>query len=159
MSENASSPSCFFAYKAADLTFYLTNHLFLHIYRALFEHSPYILTKHQNVFSRLTCLCSIRLLLSIAAIPIFIPAFDAEPEILDYLFRSVQSPLILPFNSFIVQITARSSILSVLEDAIKIGRLTISDSEGTHCYGKYEKGCNDVHLTVTNDNFWLRILL
>ncbi|TFK64902.1 putative cyclopropane fatty acid synthase [Pluteus cervinus] len=54
---------------------------------------------------------------------------------------------------------ARSSILSVLDDAITIGHLTISDSEGTHYYGKYQKGCNDVHLRVVHDNFWLRILL
>ncbi|KAF5372015.1 hypothetical protein D9615_008056 [Tricholomella constricta] len=54
---------------------------------------------------------------------------------------------------------ARSSILSVLSDAITIGHLTISDSEGTHYYGRYKKGCNDVHLKIVNDNFWLRILL
>ncbi|CAA7259579.1 unnamed protein product [Cyclocybe aegerita] len=54
---------------------------------------------------------------------------------------------------------ARSSILSVLEDAISVGHLTISDSEGTHYYGKYQKGCNDVHLNIVNDNFWFRILL
>ena len=54
---------------------------------------------------------------------------------------------------------ARSSILAVLEDAITVGHLTISDSQGSHYYGKYQKGCNDVHLTVINDNFWFRILL
>lgn len=54
---------------------------------------------------------------------------------------------------------ARTSILAVLEDAIGIGHLTISDSEGAHYYGKYQKGCNDVHLTINNDTFWLRILL
>ncbi|RDB15514.1 Tuberculostearic acid methyltransferase UfaA1 [Hypsizygus marmoreus] len=54
---------------------------------------------------------------------------------------------------------ARNSILSVLNDAITVGHLTISDSEGTHYYGKYQKGCNDVHLKIANDNFWLRILL
>lgn len=56
-------------------------------------------------------------------------------------------------------ISARSSILTVLETAISIGHLTITDSEGTHYYGKYRKGCNDVHLNVVNDTFWLRILL
>lgn len=55
--------------------------------------------------------------------------------------------------------SARSSILSVLDDAITHGHLTISDSEGTRYYGKYQKGCNDVHLKVVNDNFWLRIML
>lgn len=54
---------------------------------------------------------------------------------------------------------ARSSILSVLDGAITIGHLTISDSEGTHYYGNYHKGCNDVHLRVVNDNFWFRMLL
>ncbi|PPQ81073.1 hypothetical protein CVT25_014536 [Psilocybe cyanescens] len=54
---------------------------------------------------------------------------------------------------------ARSSILAVLENAITVGHLTISDSEGTHYYGKYHKGCNDVHLNIVNDNFWFRILL
>ena len=54
---------------------------------------------------------------------------------------------------------ARSSILSVLDDAITIGHLTISDSEGTHYYGNYHNGCNDVHLRIVNDNFWFRILL
>ena len=56
---------------------------------------------------------------------------------------------------------ARTSILAVLENAITIGHLTISDSEGTHYYGKYQKGCNDndVHLNMMNDTFWLRILM
>ncbi|KAF7776777.1 hypothetical protein Agabi119p4_5170 [Agaricus bisporus var. burnettii] len=54
---------------------------------------------------------------------------------------------------------ARSSILTVLTDAIVVGHLTISDSEGTYYYGNYQKGCNDVHIKIINDNFWLRILL
>ncbi|KAH9483010.1 Tuberculostearic acid methyltransferase UfaA1 [Psilocybe cubensis] len=54
---------------------------------------------------------------------------------------------------------ARSSILAVLENAITVGHLTISDSEGTYYYGKYHKGCNDVHLHIVNDNFWFRIML
>ncbi|KIJ92129.1 hypothetical protein K443DRAFT_114043 [Laccaria amethystina LaAM-08-1] len=54
---------------------------------------------------------------------------------------------------------ARTSILAVLDNAITIGHLTISDSEGTHYYGKYQKGCNDVRLNVINDSFWLRILM
>jgi len=53
----------------------------------------------------------------------------------------------------------RSSILAVLDHAITVGHLTISDSEGTHYYGKYQKGCNDVHLNVINDTFWLKILM
>lgn len=54
---------------------------------------------------------------------------------------------------------ARSSILSVLDNAIVIGQLSISDSEGIHHYGRYQKGCNKVHLSIVNDNFWFRILL
>ncbi|GLB33310.1 putative cyclopropane fatty acid synthase [Lyophyllum shimeji] len=71
---------------------------------------------------------------------------------------SLFSSSLLSPRSWIVSF-ARSSILSVLSDAIVIGHLTISDSEGTHYYGKYQKGCNDVHLKIVNDNFWLRILL
>ena len=50
-------------------------------------------------------------------------------------------------------------ISAVLDSAIRTGHLTISDSEGTHYYGKYQKGGNDVNLNVINDTFWLRILL
>ncbi|KAF9464242.1 cyclopropane-fatty-acyl-phospholipid synthase [Collybia nuda] len=66
-------------------------------------------------------------------------------------------PLLSP-RSWIVSF-ARSSILAVLNDAITHGHLTISDSEGTRYYGKYQKGCNDVRLKIVNDNFWLRIML
>ncbi|KAG5639335.1 hypothetical protein H0H81_004056 [Sphagnurus paluster] len=71
---------------------------------------------------------------------------------------SLFSASLLSPRSWVVSF-ARSSILSVLSDAITIGHLTISDSEGTHYYGRYQKGCNDVHLKIVNDNFWLRILL
>ncbi|KAL1680789.1 cyclopropane fatty acid synthase [Schizophyllum commune] len=54
---------------------------------------------------------------------------------------------------------ARKSILAVLNDAITDGVLTVTDSEGTRSYGRYEPGCNNVTLIVTNDNFWLRMLL
>ena len=51
-------------------------------------------------------------------------------------------------------------MLVALDNAIAIGHLTISDSEGTHYYyGKYQKGGNDVHLNVIHDTLWLRILL
>ncbi|KAG5643582.1 hypothetical protein DXG03_000635 [Asterophora parasitica] len=71
---------------------------------------------------------------------------------------SLFSSSLLSPRSWMVSL-ARSSILSVLGSAITIGHLTISDSEGTHYYGRYQKGCNDVHLKIVNDNFWLRILL
>ncbi|KAF8659523.1 hypothetical protein AX16_001822 [Volvariella volvacea WC 439] len=61
-------------------------------------------------------------------------------------------------RSWIISL-ARNSILSVLDDAITVGHLTISDSEGTRHYGNYKKGCNDAYLRVVNDSFWLRILL
>jgi len=54
---------------------------------------------------------------------------------------------------------ARSSILTVLDDAISVGHLTITDAEGSHYYGHYQKGCNDVQLKVVNENFWLRLML
>ncbi|KAF8075904.1 cyclopropane-fatty-acyl-phospholipid synthase [Lyophyllum atratum] len=71
---------------------------------------------------------------------------------------SLFSSSLLSPRSWVVSF-ARNSILSVLGDAITIGHLTISDSEGTHYYGRYQNGCNDVHLKIVNDNFWLRILL
>jgi len=66
-------------------------------------------------------------------------------------------PLTIPYP--LHYFAARSSILAVLENAITVGHLTISDSQGLHYYGRYQKGCNDVRLTVINDNFWFRILL
>ncbi|ESK87957.1 cyclopropane-fatty-acyl-phospholipid synthase [Moniliophthora roreri MCA 2997] len=54
---------------------------------------------------------------------------------------------------------ARTSILSVLNEAITNGHLTISDSEGVHCYGHYKPGCNDVYLKVNDSNFWVRLML
>ncbi|KAF9076707.1 Mycolic acid cyclopropane synthetase-domain-containing protein [Rhodocollybia butyracea] len=53
---------------------------------------------------------------------------------------------------------ARTSILSVLNDAISAGHLTVIDSEGEHSYGRYQKGCNHVKLTIVNDAFWLRLM-
>ncbi|KAF9004701.1 cyclopropane-fatty-acyl-phospholipid synthase [Cyathus striatus] len=77
--------------------------------------------------------------------------------------RALQSSSVLSLSalsprSWIISL-ARSSIVSVLQDAIAIGHLTISDSEGSHYYGRYQKGCNDVHIKVLNTNFWLRIML
>jgi hypothetical protein len=54
---------------------------------------------------------------------------------------------------------ARSSIKSVLDQAITKGQLTIHDSEGTHCYGRHHGDSHDVHLTVADNNFWTRILV
>ncbi|KAG6830963.1 hypothetical protein H0H92_013675 [Tricholoma furcatifolium] len=71
---------------------------------------------------------------------------------------SLFSSSLLSPRSWIISF-ARSSILSLLSDAITIGHLTISDSDGVNYYGKHQKGCNDVHLKIINDNFWIRILL
>lgn len=54
---------------------------------------------------------------------------------------------------------ARTSILAALSDAIHVGHLTIVDSEGSHHFGNYHKGCNDVRLTVVHENFWIRIMM
>ncbi|KAI4522519.1 CFS1-like protein [Schizophyllum commune Loenen D] len=53
---------------------------------------------------------------------------------------------------------ARSSILSVLSDAITIGHLTVTDANGSSQYGVYQPGCNNIRLRVVDDNFWLRLL-
>ncbi|KAK0490444.1 cyclopropane-fatty-acyl-phospholipid synthase [Armillaria novae-zelandiae] len=54
---------------------------------------------------------------------------------------------------------ARQSILSTLTSSISVGHLTIEDAEGSHTYGAFEKDCNQVHIKVKNDNFWLRLIL
>ncbi|KNZ75952.1 Cyclopropane-fatty-acyl-phospholipid synthase [Termitomyces sp. J132] len=61
-------------------------------------------------------------------------------------------------RSWIISL-ARHSILSVFSAAITTDHLTIFDSEGTRYYGRRRKGCNNVHLRIINDSFWLRILL
>ncbi|THV00553.1 cyclopropane-fatty-acyl-phospholipid synthase [Dendrothele bispora CBS 962.96] len=53
---------------------------------------------------------------------------------------------------------ARTSITSVLNEAIRTGTLTLSDSDGTCTYYGKERNVNDVHITVVNDTFWLRIM-
>ncbi|TRM59535.1 CFS1-like protein [Schizophyllum amplum] len=64
----------------------------------------------------------------------------------------------LPSPRALLVSLARSSILSVLSEAIKIGHLTIADASGDTQYGTFEPGCNDVHLRVVDDTFWLRLL-
>ena len=84
-------------------------------------------------------------------------SFDPKPWIISFgkFISQYLSPLHL-INSFF---PARSSILSVLGDAITVGHLTISDSQGTHYYGNYQQDCIDLHIQVINDSFWFRILL
>ena len=54
--------------------------------------------------------------------------------------------------------TARSSILSFLQGAIKVGYLEITDSHGVHRFGTYQEGKNAVRVTVNNDLFYVRVL-
>ncbi|KAH8829939.1 cyclopropane-fatty-acyl-phospholipid synthase [Flagelloscypha sp. PMI_526] len=76
---------------------------------------------------------------------------------LDIMPSSVS--LSLPSPSSILASLARNSILSVLDQSIQNGYLSVSDSQGTNYYGAYSKGCNSVHLKVLSDNFWIRLLL
>lgn len=52
---------------------------------------------------------------------------------------------------------ARSSILSLLTRAIKIGYLEILDSGDVLRFGQYREGCKVVRANVLNDKFWIRV--
>ncbi|KAH8115801.1 cyclopropane fatty acid synthase [Phellopilus nigrolimitatus] len=54
---------------------------------------------------------------------------------------------------------ARSSILSVLEHAIHVGRLTIIEQHEEYTFGEQNKGTNVVELKVINEAFWNRVLM
>lgn len=54
---------------------------------------------------------------------------------------------------------ARSSIFSVLDQAIHVGRLAIHDSDGAHYFGKKVVGGNDAQITIVDPNFWMRVLM
>lgn len=62
-------------------------------------------------------------------------------------------------NLLLTRPIARASVLAVTEKAITRGSLTITDAEGEYHFGTWTKGCNEVHLRVTSDDFWTRILL
>lgn len=47
----------------------------------------------------------------------------------------------------------------MLDQVITNGYLTISDPETSYHFGERHDGCNDVHITVVNDDFWIRILM
>ncbi|KAF9782351.1 Mycolic acid cyclopropane synthetase-domain-containing protein [Thelephora terrestris] len=53
---------------------------------------------------------------------------------------------------------ARSSVFSFLQSALRVGHLEITDSQGVHRFGTYERGRNTVRMTVNNDLFYVRVL-
>lgn len=54
---------------------------------------------------------------------------------------------------------ARSSVLSVLEEAVHVGYLKLTDKYGSYTFGQHTKGGNYVQLTVVNDAFWTRVIM
>ncbi|KAG8218257.1 Mycolic acid cyclopropane synthetase-domain-containing protein [Butyriboletus roseoflavus] len=74
-------------------------------------------------------------------------------------YRSPSSiSILLPKPKSLLSSYARSSVLAVLEKAITRGCLTIADSHGVYHFGTRCKGSNEVYLTVTNPDFWSRVL-
>ncbi|EPQ59732.1 cyclopropane-fatty-acyl-phospholipid synthase [Gloeophyllum trabeum ATCC 11539] len=65
-----------------------------------------------------------------------------------------------PPRSWLVSL-ARSSLLSVLQHSIKTGSLAIHDVDGSiHRFGRRNKSqSNDITLRVTNDEFWIRVVV
>jgi cyclopropane-fatty-acyl-phospholipid synthase len=61
--------------------------------------------------------------------------------------------------TFIPGNAARQSVLSVLQNGISNGHLTITDSDQTFYFGRRTKGCTDVSLNVVNKTFWTRVLM
>jgi len=47
----------------------------------------------------------------------------------------------------------------MLDQVITNGYLTISDLEMSYNFGKRHDGCNNVHIKVVNEDFWIRILM
>jgi hypothetical protein len=50
-------------------------------------------------------------------------------------------------------------VLSVLENAISVGHLTITESDESWNFGQRTENSNDVHLNILNEDFWSRVLL
>ncbi|KAI5122125.1 hypothetical protein M0805_000773 [Coniferiporia weirii] len=65
----------------------------------------------------------------------------------------------LPTPRLVLASFARSSILSVLEGAITVGTLTITENGQTYSYGSYSKSGSNIELQVLNDVFWTRVLM
>ena len=55
--------------------------------------------------------------------------------------------------------TARSHVLSVLKTGVVHGRLQITDQSGIYTLGNLDDESNTVCITVTDDNFWVRVML
>lgn len=105
------------------------------------------------------CPSSIRALHQSAPVHLHLPALPLVPPPFLALCLWYASSNLSAFRRLLMRHLARSSILTVLDDAISVGHLTITDAEGSHYYGHYQKGCNDVQLKVVNENFWLRLML
>lgn len=122
--------------------------------------SPPHSSQHRNAFHN-TCIYGLRRglpLVEMSTLPVAIFCCLQPQHMAFDLWFVVRD--ILPCLSYSLDwMIARTSILSVLDGAINIGHLTISDSEGVHCYGTRHKGCNDVYIKVVNDYFWTRLLL
>ncbi|KAF8131169.1 Mycolic acid cyclopropane synthetase-domain-containing protein [Boletus edulis] len=74
-------------------------------------------------------------------------------------YRSPPSiSIVFPKPKSLLSSYARSSVLAVLDKALTRGYMTIADSQGVYHFGTRSKGCNEVYLTVTNPDFWSRIL-
>ena len=57
---------------------------------------------------------------------------------------------------------ARATLLSVLENAITVGSLTISENGNIKCFGQHLDEVKDgkhVHLDIHSEDFWWRILM
>ncbi|KAL4082160.1 Mycolic acid cyclopropane synthetase-domain-containing protein [Scleroderma yunnanense] len=74
------------------------------------------------------------------------------------LYRLPSLSMVVPRPKSMLTSYARASVLTIIEKAITRGYLIISDAEGVYYFGTRTKGCNEVHMKVTNDDFWTRIL-
>ncbi|KAI0318099.1 cyclopropane fatty acid synthase [Amylostereum chailletii] len=74
-------------------------------------------------------------------------------------FRRVISSLssISPHNALVS--FARNSVLLALEGAITEGCLEISDGSNVYRFGTRTEGCNQAHVQVVDENFWMHVLL
>ncbi|KAI6128552.1 Mycolic acid cyclopropane synthetase-domain-containing protein [Pisolithus croceorrhizus] len=75
------------------------------------------------------------------------------------LYRLPSLSMVVPNPRSVLVGYSRASVLAIMDKAIVRGYLTISDSEGVSHFGTRTKGCSEVHLKVTRDDFWTRILL
>ncbi|KIM84029.1 hypothetical protein PILCRDRAFT_56666, partial [Piloderma croceum F 1598] len=67
--------------------------------------------------------------------------------------------IILPSPRAWISYFARSSLLSIRDQVITYGYVTISDLEISYHFGTRHDGCNNVNIKVVNDDFWIRRLM